>query len=311
MRRIPAFAALAGLTVLTLAGCADRPSADGTLVTAAPDTAPATGPAEAAVIAADASGAGAPAPASPTTPAPTTLPAPEPTVTVDVEIGPTSTVVSADVVAADAAADLFGSYAACSGLRGDAATWSLQVSNPAHDVTAVSILADAAIAAPGTFDAAFRVEFVNGASLDGNGTVTLAEGLRSGTFAATDADLRGSFECGGDPATVAATAAATGVGLLALVRQGSSERVLSVAEPYTPGVTECSPAGDRIRVVGDAGVGVPVEVAVEPAALTISVGAEPLTLDPARTTIAFADRVATFHAVTTAGLEIDGALSCA
>ncbi|HWL41400.1 MAG TPA: hypothetical protein VNQ73_00550 [Ilumatobacter sp.] len=299
-------AALAGS--LLVAGCAN-PAAD-TDAAATSAAAPVTVGAGSAAVTRKAVSV----PAA-TTAVPTTVPEPEPYVSVDVEIGPSTTVVAAPAAElsdadGDALAEAFGAFAACSGLRESVANWSLQVSNPGHDITAVSILAVSPVAGPGTVDGSFRVEFVNGAALDGTGTVTLDPGLQSGTFSADDADLRGAFACTGAPEPELLPSGATGVEVFALVRQGAAERMLSLTEPYAAGGTECAGRAGRVQVTGDAGLGAPVELTIEGDALVLTVGGTDVPVDPGHTRIQIDGRSGTFHAVTTDGYEIDGAFTC-
>lgn len=294
------------LAVLALGACANaRPgheSAAGTGSAAAAGsdtpTAKLTPPSTARVTAST----GLPTTVPPTTVAPTTVPAPEPFVSVDVEIGPTSTVVAAPAVETDLPLDPFGTFAACSGLRDSVATWSLQVSDPGQDVTAVSILTGTDVAGPGTYDGTFRVEFVNGAALDGSGTVTLDPGLQSGTFVAADADLNGSFTCTGADAPALVDA---DVQVFALVRKGAAERMMSIAASAPAGA-----CGDGVNVTGDAGVGAPVELTIDAATVAIRVGTVDLPIDPAQTELHLDGGSGSFRAVTADGLTIDGAFTC-
>lgn len=236
-----------------------------------------------------------------TTP-PTTEPAPQPLVSVGVEIGPTSTVVEAPVVDTALPLDPFGMFAACSGLRDSVASWSLQVSDPGQDITAVSILTGSDVTGPGTYDGTFRVEFGNGAALDGTGLVTLEPGLQSGTFAAVDADLAGTFACTGaaGPEPVDAD-----VEVYALVRKGSAERVINLAQPGS--AEDCA---DGVTIAGDAGVGAPVELTIEPSAVAIRIGSVDVPIDQAQTELHLDGPSGSFRAVTADGLTIDGAYTC-
>lgn len=238
---------------------------------------------------------------------PTTEPAPLPHVSVDVAIGPNTSVVAGDVPGG-APVDLFGDFAACSGLRDSVANWSLQVSDPDQTLTAVSILTAAGVSGPGAYPGTFRVEFVNGAALDGVGTVTLEPGLQSGTFAATDADVRGTFACTGAPEP--ATVDAPDVEVVALLRRGSAERMISLAEPYSAD-TACDTAAGRLHVAGDGGIGGRVGLTIDGDTLALSVDGVDLGIDPAHTELAVEGTTGTFHAVTLDGMEIDGALTCA
>lgn len=288
------------LALLALGACADEQGRDSAAATA-PAAAAGSAPPAAKLTPPPTSGVTAPA-GLPTTVAPTTVPVPVPFVSVDVEIGPTSTVVAAPAVETDLPLDPFGTFAACSGLRDSVATWSLQVSDPGQDVTAVSILTGTDVAGPGTYDGTFRVEFVNGAALDGSGTVTLDPGLQSGTFAAADADLNGSFTCTGADAPAPVDAA---VQVFALVRKGAAERVMSIAASAPAG--EC---GDGVNVTGDAGVGALVELTIDAATVAIRVGTVDLPIDPAQTELHLDGGSGSFRAVTADGLTIDGAFTC-
>lgn len=297
---LPARLAAALVPVLLAAACAD----------AAPDTADAPPPTSVDTAASGApvatrSAKVAPAtttPAAPSTAPGTTAPAAQPFVSVGVEIGPTSTVVEAPVVATALPLDPFGRYAACSGLRDSVASWSLQVSDPAQDITAVSILTGSDVTGPGTYDGTFRVEFSNGAALDGTGVVTLEPGLQSGTFSAADADLEGTFACTGaaGPEPVDAD-----VEVFALVRKGSAERVMYLAEPAP--AEDCA---DGISVAGDAGLGAPVELTIDPAAVAIRIGSVDVAIDQTQTELRLDGPSGSFRAVTADGLTIDGAYSC-
>lgn len=310
-RRTPLLARLATalVPVLLAAACADAApdTADAPPPTAAETAEPAAAATRSAKVAPATSN---PATSNPATSAPaaastapvTTAPAPQPFVSVGVEIGPTSTVVEAPVVATAAPLDPFGRYAACSGLRNSVASWSLQVSDPGHDITAVSILTGSEVTGPGTYDGTFRVEFSNGAALDGTGAVTLESGLQSGTFSAADADLAGTFACTGaaGPEPVDAD-----VEVFALVRKGSAERVMYLAEPAP--AEDCA---DGVSVAGDAGLGAPVELTIDPVAVAIRIGSVDVALDQAQTELHLDGPSGSFRAVTADGLTIDGAYTC-
>jgi hypothetical protein len=293
----------AGLvTVALAAGCANESTGGAGTPSADPAAATTRSSEPAAPVAKAAPAVTAAAATAPAATAPPTTAAPQPFVSVDVAIGPTSTVVAAPVVDTQLPLDPFGMFAACSGLRDTVAAWSLQVSDPGQDVTAVSILTGTNVTGPGTYDGTFRVEFGNGAALDGTGTVTLDPGLQSGTFAAADADLDGSFACTGAAAPALAEA---DVEVFALVRKGASERVMSLAEPAPPGA-----CGTGVSVTGDAGVGAPVELTIDAGTVAISVGAVDLAIDPAQTELHLDGPSGSFRAVTADGLAIDGAYTC-
>lgn len=346
-----AVAAIAAVTLVTAGCANERADEVGAADQAgAPAETPPDAPASvlADSVAADA-GEGPAAKAAPAAPVaepapPTTQPPAPARVEVDVEVGPSLTVLAGEApattgvadaedatidattegaidaasggvtatglrgVVAASVADPFGQFATCSGIRQTLSTWSLVVSDPSSAMTAVSIYTVAAVHGPGTFEGFFRVEWENGASLDATGTVTLDPGLQTGSFAAGDADLRGRFACTGAPAPRPLDGKTVEVS--ALVKRGSAERIISLAAPYQAGVADCTADG-TVRVVGDAGVGAPVEFTVASGGSpTISVGGAALPLVAETVTSATLPDSGVVHAETVDGLTIDAAYRC-
>jgi len=241
----------------------------------------------------------------------TTTVAPEPArVEIDVEVGPTVTVLTGDATgeAAEAVADPFGTFASCSGLRDSVAAWSLLVSDPSGEITAVSVSTSEPIDGPGTYDGFFRVEWVNGAALDDTGTITLATDLQSGSFTATEADLRGTFECTGGPSPTPLGDAA--VTAFALLQRGTSQRIVSLAGPVEAGVNSCSADGSVV-LTGDAGLGVSVAIAISPGGHpAIRLGGEVLPVDAVASSVTTNERSGTVHLEALDGTTVDAAYRC-
>lgn len=307
-RRRPALP-LAALTLLAACSSGAAESTDPTTpaTAATSTTTPTSGPARVGPAAPDDQPAiAAKAAAVDEVPA-TTLP-PEPArVSVDVAVGPSTTVLAGQA-ARDGAADPFGEFATCSGLHDTVAAWSLVVSDPTAEMTAVSLLTEQPIGGPGAYPAVFRVEWVNGASLDATGTITLAGGLQSGSFVADDADLRGTFECTGAP-----TPAALGEGAVtavALLQRGARQRIVSLAAPADGSANRCAADGS-VALTGDAGLGAPVAVSIAPSgAASVRVGDQPLPIDLAASEIVVAAGSGIVHLRTADGTTIDAAYRC-
>ena len=257
-------------------------------------------------------------------PAPTTGP-PRESRRVTVTIDSPQLDVSAELAgdAGDAGGDLFGDFATCSGLRRQVGSYAVGVGQAEGPVRWVSAVTAQRVEGPGSYDADVRVELAGGETIDAIGSLTLSEGLVTGTFAAStpEAELvTGTFECAGDtmPALVAGDADALAglVEVVALLQLGAAERVVSVAS-NDPAVVECPlGAGGQsllVRVDGDSTVGTigGFELRVDPdgtAGLTLRVGAGEYEFDDVDVEVA--DGAGIFSAAPVIGPAVDGAFSC-
>lgn len=153
----------------------------------------------------------------------------------------------------------FGRYGSCSGLREHVGAYSVFVSG-ADAADAVGVWTADRVTGPGIFDAEVRVERAGRAPLTATGTVTILDGLQEGEFLAFGVDggrIEGSFACtGAEPATPMAAAdagaAVDAVEVVALLRDGSAERVVGLAADGASGA-ECPAggSGDTVLSVGD------------------------------------------------------------
>jgi hypothetical protein len=313
MRGMPGRLAVGLATVVAAAfvsACAGGGPAAGPSATTEPATT-----AVAASTGTDPAGAAAKAePGNPGTTPPQTAPAttvPEPPELVEVQVGvgPTSVELTRQVDRAELD-DPFGTYAACSGLNGTVGVWALQISDPAAELTAVSILTVPPVTGAGEFPATFRLEWANDAALDAFGSVRLDEGLQSGTFAATDFDVHGSFRCAGTPSPEPLGEAAPEV--YALLQRGPKQRIVSLAAPADAAATCPTAVAGPVELSGPTRPGSISLFAVGtgPTSLAIRVGDTDLALDPTATVTDLGRGSGTFHAETVDGTVIDGAYRC-
>jgi hypothetical protein len=239
----------------------------------------------------------------------TTAPDPVELVEVQVGVGPTTAELARQVDPAELD-DPFGTYAACSGLNRTVGVWALQISDPAAELTAVSILTVPPVTGPGEFAAAFRLEWANDAAVDAIGSVHLDADLQAGTFSATDFDIHGSFRCAGAPSPEPLGEAAREV--YALLQRGPQQRVVSLAAPAAATETCPTAVAGPVELSGPTQAGSITRFALgtTPPSLTIRVGDTDLALDPAATVTDLGPGSGTFHAETVDGTVIDGAYRC-
>ena len=197
-----------------------------------------------------ADGASAPATVPSSTVPPTTL-APEPTPTTtepEVPAGVTMSVSSAAIGVsarlsgvAGATADPFGDFAMCSGQADRIGAYAVGVGDADGSVRWLSALTIGRVEGPGGYEADLRVELGSGEEVAATGTLTLDAGLASGSYLGFTADgdqVAGEFECErpGDALTSPPTDDL--VEVVALLRQGTAERVVTAASD-DPAVAEC------------------------------------------------------------------------
>ena len=304
--RLAGVATMAGLLFGACSGADTADTADDKRTTAVATTvtptesSPAPAAAKAATDAATTTRSSAPV---------TTAPAPDEIVDVQVGVGPTTAELTRHVDLAELD-DPFGTYASCSGLNATVGVWALQISDPAAELTALSILTVPPVNAPGDFPATFRLEWNNAAALDATGSVHLDEGLQSGTFSATDFDVHGSFRCVGAPRPEPLGEAAREV--YALLQRGPEQRIVSLAAAPATGATCPTHVAGPVELSGptEAGSISRFAVGTDAAALAIRIGDTDLTLDPAATVTDLGPGSGTFHAETVDGTVIDGAYRC-
>ena len=169
--------------------------------------------------------------------------------------------------------DPFTRFSSCSGLRASVGTYVVTAVDVEAEVQSVSVLTTDRVAGPGIHDADVRVELAGADAITAAGTVTLDEGLRSGTFQAfepTGARVAGSFRCDGPDGVAMPIADAAvdddvldAVEVVALLRRGDAERVVGLtldtaevtsADARCPGVTG-SDESVVVSVEGDQAIG--------------------------------------------------------
>ena len=79
------------------------------------------------------------------------------------------------------AGDPFGRFASCSGSRSVVGAYSVLVADPAGVVRSISVISNDPVDGPGIHDAAVRIEPFAGAPIAGQGTLTLNDGMTSGS----------------------------------------------------------------------------------------------------------------------------------
>lgn len=210
-------------------------------------------------------------PATPSTTSPssvdalpaTTDPEAPPTVTVEVQVGGLSAVLAGEVADSD---DPFETFFACAGLRSAVNVYSVLASTVDGEVRSVSVASVEPVMGPGVSDALIRVERASGDAVDAVGTISLDDGLASGTYAGFDPagqQVTGRFDCEGGFGVplLLATGDDDGSRVLevsALMRNRGAERLVGLAAAESTGASFDCPgtAPDSIvRVDGDATVG--------------------------------------------------------
>ena len=227
-------------------------------------------------------------------------------------------------------ADLFGTFASCSGARRTFGPFSVMVSATGGEIVAASVLTTRAVTRTGIHDADVRIELRSGDVESALGTVTIDDGWRSGTFVAFGVDggaVKGSFACSGGDLSSAPLDPVDTVGVLdsvevvALVRRDGSERVvgLAVQTARSPEVSaECPASLDAggselvVRVDGDQTVGAISTFELtdgDTPTMRLRVGGVNYEFDDVAITLAEPATSGTFSAVD-GGLAIDGAFRC-
>lgn len=305
--RVPAWSVavtLAGATLLASAGCSGGAS-DGPVRTTVPladDTIPGT--------VADLEVEPTP---STTEPIPPTVV----TVTVAVPEAGIDTTVTAEL---SNDGDPFGDFASCSGVRREVGAYSVAISQTGGEIRSVSLLTTSRVTGPGTIDADARLELADGTAVVAAGTMTLDPGLRSGSYLAFDAGGRrveGAFEClGSDAPTPVGSDEGPPLEVVALLRRGDTERIVSLASS-DPELVSCPSDGSDqplvVRADGGPSLGAlttfELTVDGDDASLRLRVGDEVGEFRPVDVTLDEARRAGTFSAVD-GDLTVDGAFSC-
>lgn len=190
-------------------------------------------------------------------------------VRIDVSVAGTDTELTGLLADSD---DPFGRFVSCSGLRASYGSYSVLASVETGDVRSISVVSSDLVPDPGTHDAAVRVEFAASPPVDAEGTITIGDDRRTGSFLAFDPEgvqLEGTFDClGGDtepePLVVGSDDGVLEVvEVFALLRWGDAQRILGLAAHADGSATvECPGAeGDAtdeltgVRVLGDESIG--------------------------------------------------------
>lgn len=226
--------------------------------------------------------------------------------------------------------DPFGRFASCSGLRDAFSVYSMSVGVAEGSILDVSVLSDEAVPGPGTSGASIRVGLADGSWVVATGTITVDDGLRSGSFVGFDpagSEVSGEFECVGSdevepsPLTPGAIEGeSVSAEVVALITSGDDEQVLVLAArsdgPAVPDVLEC-PAldggGDSlIRVVGDQFLGsiTSFDLTGDVPSLALTVGAESYVFDTVTVDLADDMAAGAFSGENVDGVAIDGAYRC-
>lgn len=228
--------------------------------------------------------------------------------------------------------DPFTRFSSCSGLRASVGTFTVTAVDDTANVRSVSVVTVEQVTGPGIYDADVRVEYEGVDPVSAVGTMTLDQGLRSGSFQAfepTGESVSGAFTCdgpGGTPAPIVEAAVGDGVlravEVVALLRRGTEERIVGLTldtVEVAAAAAECLGATDLdggvlVRVDGGQAVGAITTFELVPEgspSLRMRVGGVSYEVDDV--TIAVDDRGAsgTFSGVTDDGIAIDGAFRCA
>jgi hypothetical protein len=265
---------------------------------------------------------------STTAPAPTTAPSPPVVVTASVSVP--SAGVAADLVVgvselAPDQLDPFGLFVACSGLEPSVANYSVTVSDPSAEVTAISVISVEPVTVAGVYDADVRVERAAGGAIDGVGTMLLDEGLRSGTFMAFDVlgnEISGEFRCEGSPGGPTPLPVGPDDGILdsvevvARLRRDASERLVDIAttagevDADCPGATGAA-ADLLVRVDTTTGSLTTFELnGGDAPAMRMRVGGTTHEFSEVTTDAEPGDTAGTFTAEAADGLSVVGAFRC-
>jgi hypothetical protein len=220
-----------------------------------------------------------------------------------------------------AEADPFGEFGACSGLRTELGAYSLIISR-GGDAELVELATPDRVTTPGIYDADVRVER-SGGPYSATGTVTLLDGLQSGSFVAFGAGggrIEGTFDCAGPPEPTPLAVGDAGdstldsVEVVALLRRGDEGRVVNLATSDARIAACPAVEGGRgeaviVSAVGTASLGSINEFELTDSSLEIVVGGTPFSFDDV--SVDTVDGVdGTFGASGADGLSIDGAFRC-
>ncbi len=241
--------------------------------------------------------------------------------------------------------DPFTRFSSCSGLRASVGTFTVTAVDDTAAVRAVSVVTVDRVTGPGIYDADVRVEPAAGDAVSASGTVTLDEGLRSGSFQAFEPSggaVSGMFTCDGPPGAPEpivddvtgdevtgddvtgddVTGVLRAVEVVALLRRGDEERIVGLTldtaevaavEAVCPSVTDDG-GSPLVRVDGGLAVGAitTFELAPEQApGLRMIVGGAAYEIDDVEVDLDDRGASGTFSGVTTDGIAIDGAFRCA
>lgn len=212
----------------------------------------------------------------------------------------------------------FGRFGSCSGLGEHVGAYTVFVSG-SEVADHVGIWTADPVSGAGTYDAEVRVERVGLPPLVASGTITLADGLQAGEFAAfgpQGGSVEGSFRCSGsDPAS---PLGGGGAEVVALLRDGDAERVVTLAAdtgdgmacPNVPGSTTGDPV---IRVEGDTRLGAitAFELAANPSSARLRVGGVDYEFVDVVTSIDPTGASGAFSGTSVDGTSVDGAFRCA
>ncbi len=229
----------------------------------------------------------------------------------------------------NAVVDPFGTFSSCSGGRRAFGAYSVLVSSLDGPVGAVTLLTHDSVTGAGIYDADVTVEMRAAKSQFATGTMTIAPGLRSGSYLAFAPDggkLSGTFECSGGDADPAPLLVGADDGVLdtvevfALLRRGESERVVGLAVQIerSPEIDAECPAVLGVvdplvvRVDGDSSIGALESFDLrggEVAAMRLSVAGATYEFDDVVVTVDGAPTAGTFSG-SVDGLTVDGAFRC-
>ena len=258
-------------------------------------------------------------------------------VTIDVAVGRLE--LSEQLEVAVAPSDLdeidpFTRFSSCSGLRASVGTFAVTAVDDTAAVRSVSVVTVDRVTGPGIYDADIRLETAAGETVSAAGTVTLAEGLRSGTFEAFEAtgeNVSGTFMCDGPTGTPVPLVdvgeaddddASLTVEVVALLRRGDQERIVGLAldtsevvaaEAACPGVTGRD-GSTLVSVVGGPEVGAITEFELAPEqspSMQMEVAGASYVVDDVEIDLDDRGLAGTFSGVTADGIAIDGAFRCA
>ena len=230
--------------------------------------------------------------------------------------------------------DPFTRFSSCSGLRSSVGIFAVTAVDDTAAVRSVAVVTGDRVTGPGIYDADIRVETETDGIVSAAGTVTLATGLRSGSFEAfepTGESVSGTFTCdgpAGTPVPLVEVGATNGDGMpgtvevVALLRRGDQERIVGLALDTSAAATadaECrgTSGGDGstlVRVDGDPTVGAITTFDLTPGrspGMRLDVGGASYEVDDVEVDLDDRGAAGTFSGTTADGIAIDGAFRCA